>query len=515
MSAIIRPLFHNSIADSIYENVQNRTTNIYYYLGKILAWDTPATPETPTNTLEYENDVRQNMVSMKRIDISDVSFIVERNDWESGTVYNMFDDTVADLTNFYVLTEDFNIYKCIYNNEGGQSTTQPTGTDTAYLETADGYVWKFMGFIPLSLRNKFLTSAYMPVTKSIKNSYYSNGEIESVTILNGGENYDSEAIITVTGDGTGADLEPVITAGEITGVTINDAGEGYTNATITVTVGPGDPGTGANITANLSSGDLNTQQANVELVATDGALSWILITNAGTGYGASSTVTITGDGTGAAASITVNVDGEVTGIEITNYGSGYSYADVTINDSGEDGSGFTARAIVSPQNGHGFDAIKELKADILCFYTSFEDELNQSMNVDNEFRQVGLIQNPEQYGNTYRYTGQNGSACFKLAVSAGGITSANFPDDATLTNDTTEETYRIVATEDSAILVQTISGAAPVTGTYSYDGTSATVTGITNPDINKFSGQIMYIDNRTAFIPTEEQFVIFRSFFQL
>lgn len=538
MTAIIRPLFHNSIAESVYESIQNRTSNYYYYLGKILSWDDDTAPEDPIDNIHYENDVRRSMISVKRIDISDVAFIVERRNWTSGTVYDMYDDvidednpapsgatSIRDAT-YYVLTEDFNIYKCIFNNDGGQSTTTPTGTDTSYIETADGYVWKFMGFIPLSLRNKFLTSGFMPITKAIKNQYYSDGQIESVTILNGGSDYDPDnTYITISGDGEDADMDPVIENGEITGIIINDSGYGYTTATITVTVGAGDPGEGANIVANLSAGDLDTQQANVELLATDGSLSWIVMENIGSGYTEGSiTVTLEGDGTGAAVTPQINVNGEVTGLEITNYGSGYSYLNITITDN-QGGEGAVARAIISPQGGHGYDTIRELHSDILCFYTSFEDELNQGVNVDNEFRQVGILQNPRQYGNTQRFVGALGSTCFRLDTQVSLNLPSTIPDDAIITRTSDDATFRVVATEDDAggavsgsILVIPISGEDPSTGgTFTYNNNEWVVQSadVTDATINNFSGQLMYIDNRTAFIPTEEQFVIFRSFFRL
>jgi hypothetical protein len=52
-------------------------------------------------------------------------------------------------TNFYVRSPtDFNIYKCIYNGGGAQSTMMPSGTAASQFATADGYIWKFMGTMP-------------------------------------------------------------------------------------------------------------------------------------------------------------------------------------------------------------------------------------------------------------------------------------------------------------------------------------------------------------------------------
>jgi len=65
----------------------------------------------------------------------------------------------------------------------------------------------------------------------------------------------------------------------------------------------------------------------------------------GSKYTAQPTVTITGDGTGATATALVSTTGRVTGITITNYGTGYTFANVTISGGG--GNGATAVTTVS------------------------------------------------------------------------------------------------------------------------------------------------------------------------
>jgi FtsP/CotA-like multicopper oxidase with cupredoxin domain len=59
------------------------------------------------------------------------------------------------------------------------------------------------------------------------------------------------------------------------------------------------------------------------------------------------TVNITGDGTGAMATAAVGANGAVTGITITNPGSGYTYANVTITDTAGTNTSATATATVS------------------------------------------------------------------------------------------------------------------------------------------------------------------------
>ena len=517
MSAIIRPNLHHTMAESIYEKIQNKSAIYYYYLGKTLTWDDDATPPVPLNNNSYEYDARNNFITLKQVTLNDVAFITRRINWTSGTVYDMYEDTYAnddplEQRDFYVLTEDFNVYKCIWNNDGGQSTVAPSGTDTDYFETSDGYVWKFMFFLPLALRNKFLTAGLMPVPKQVKNQYYSAGEIVDYTIVHGGADYViGEAYGNVTGDGQDADIDIVVENGTITGLVINDGGTGYTNAEYTVARGNALEGDGADITLILSSpGDLDSLQANVELLTVDRDISYIVVESSTTGFTSAPAVTITGDGSGATATSTIDANGTVTGITLTNRGSGYSYATVTI--TAEDESTATARAIISPIGGHGSNAPRELHADTLSFYASFEDEENQGMNINNDFRQFGIIKDIEKYGQVEVYNSGLGSAAFLLE---GTLTGASYALDSDIHTSGNAKTLRVIAAEDNKLLVQSVDGSLPAVSDVYYntdDSANFTVTTVTNPNVNKFSGEVLFIDNRSAFTPSDEQLVVFRTF---
>ena len=67
-------------------------------------------------------------------------------------------------SNFYVLTDQNNVYKCLYNNKGGQSTVKIYGFSGNC--TSDGYTWKYMYTISLGLANKFLTASHVQTLTS-------------------------------------------------------------------------------------------------------------------------------------------------------------------------------------------------------------------------------------------------------------------------------------------------------------------------------------------------------------
>jgi len=62
-------------------------------------------------------------------------------------------------------------------------------------------------------------------------------------------------------------------------------------------------------------------------------------------------------------------------------------------------------------------------------------------------------------------------------------------------------------------LVQSLENAIPTVGEVMIDseGNQFTVGGVTNPTIDKYSGDILFIDNKQAFTPTEDQTVTLRT----
>lgn len=251
---VFKPQFKKTIIDAIYQEVTSGTATYYHWLGKENAWtdflspfissNTIDAPGAPSNNFRYDLHVRRDILTTKKIKPSDVSYVVRRIDWVSNTVYDDYDDayepgneassgaTSLEEANFYVLTSEFNVYKCIWNNYGAKSTQMPTGTTTSIFSTADGYKWKFMYSIPVSLRNRFLTAEYMPVSNALKAAYYSNGELYNISIQNGGTGYNpATTTAIVTGDGYKANNPYLLQY-----VVVDFGGEGYTSTpTVTVT----------------------------------------------------------------------------------------------------------------------------------------------------------------------------------------------------------------------------------------------------------------------------------------
>jgi hypothetical protein len=155
---------HNFIGD-----VSSNDKLHYVFLGKHTPWEDDNNPPTANlSVVETELSLYNDILFGKHITGTDVCVSIKRHDWTANTVYAMYDDIDSDLLdkNFYVLTNDNNVYKCIYNNDGRPSTVEPVTMSTSIFELPDGYKWKYMFTLDAQTRDKFITDDYIPVANN-------------------------------------------------------------------------------------------------------------------------------------------------------------------------------------------------------------------------------------------------------------------------------------------------------------------------------------------------------------
>ena len=166
------------------------STNIYMTIGKSIPWSFPQdknlgvsnsdfsdlNPPLPLDHLQSEYDLWRNMISAKRVLSSDVSHVIPRIDWSPNVVYKQYSDKDGVLFNqnttqsFYVMTDDFHVFKCLFNNYGTLSTVKPDRLETdGSFATSDGYVWKYMYTVGSADAFKFMTPNYIPVKRILQN----------------------------------------------------------------------------------------------------------------------------------------------------------------------------------------------------------------------------------------------------------------------------------------------------------------------------------------------------------
>lgn len=423
MPSIVTSKFRIHNAEQFKEAFDETSNTImYFFIGRNQSYADDNSPPTPVNsTANVEYTPWREMIGSKRVQASDVSHVIPRYDWTSGTVYDQYDDQDTNLIesdDFYVMTDDYNVYKCLFNNDGGSSTTKPTGTSTSNFATADGYIWKYMYTISTSNALKFLTSDYMPVQTLIS--------------------------------------------------------------------------------------DDGTNQWDVQAAATDGAIEIIKVTNGGSGYfSGNTTVTITGDGTGATANVTTDAEpGEITKITITNAGSGYTSATVSISG---DGSSATATPIISPKGGHGANAIEELGGKYVLLNVRLDGSESNTITTDNDFRQVGLIRDPYEYGTTDRALSTNYRQTYRYTL--GGVSGTFTQDESVSDGSNTALVVEYDATNSYLFTLKplTLDFANAATLTGSSSNATATIIAIDTPGLDPYSGDLIYIENRVPISRSEDQ----------
>jgi hypothetical protein len=454
--------------------------------------------------------------------------MIPRINWVSGTVYDQYDDKYGELDPngdaytsnsgalslkdalFYVLTADDHVYKCISNNANAPSTVKPSGTSISSIELEDGYIWKFMFKVEASDKTKFLTPEYIPVRKIAGSGdpvFDVNGRIDNITITNTGSSYETAPIVIINGDGRGAVATASVSgAGVLTNISLTNRGEGYSFAYITFS---GGGGSGAAASVSLGATESGTVQEDVENAAIPGTIDRLEIVSSGIDYvDGDAAVTIVGDGSGAEAILDIDPDdGSITSVTITNRGTGYTFAEVTI--SSVEGAGAEIVAVISPKSGHGANPQKELFATNVGFSVNLTNE-SADLFLNNDFRQIGVVKNPLKYVNTTNFQDSTGTCCFVAVTSS--PSSYNMDDIITTdsggrfivvqkvdaNNDGTTESIYLLP------IIPIITSSSILTNT-TQSISGLTINSLTPPEVNNKTGEITYLDNREFIVRQEDQ----------
>ena len=474
MAAIITEKFRTHNAKQFIEDFSESGQSNYIFIGRSHAWTDDTSPPAPANSQSEEIGAYEDMIALKKVSSTDISHGLVRYDWTSGTKYDEYRDNysssnttnVTGVSNFfdgrgYVITDEFKVYKCLKTGMSGgstvASTVKPTSVDTANPQvTGDGYMWKFMYSVVASDVIKFVTNDFIPV-KSIG------------------------AKSAVAGSGTNGGF----------GSTATDDG---------------------------------SAQWDVENAAVDGAIYHYVVTAAGSGYSNGSTgsftvdVAVEGDGSGAVATLTF-ASGSLSSVafkDTSSYGSGYKRASFpTLNSaiSGiSAGSGATIHPVISPINGHGADPIEELGGNYAIVNSRLEfGEGSGDFPTDNDFRRIGLIKNPVQSSDGTISSASSMTATNQLTVAdASSISVDDLLTDAASESATTAK-VRVVSKTGNVLKTLPVvnSGGEYVAfansdevfrngaGTKSTDVTGSGVS-TSHPEMTRFTGQILYVENRGA-----------------
>ena len=500
MSAIVTDQFRILNASNFVDSIESNSYYITLGLanpvaagyGRTSDWNT--NPPSPTDNLSYAAHTGDTILFGKKITSANVRRIVRRIDWTAGTKYEIYRDDYsvqnrAPITNaarlydanYYVMNEDYRVYICIENGSDGSnpkgnvSQDQPTFTDlepSRAGDSGDGYIWKYLFTISPSDIIKFDSTDYITVPNNWNTS--SDAQIRAMR---------------ESGDST-------VNENQIKTVYIDDAGGNYAN-------------------------------------------------------GLGQEMNIIGDGEGGKVRVDVE-GGKITNTVVVSGGKNYSYALVDLGSINSNSTGTPAHLIpiIPPSRGHGHDIYRELGTDRVLVYARFDDS-TKDFPVDTSFAQVSIVKNPTAVGtsNTFTDNNFNGLSAFKFntitgtpkvgekieqtvqngtAKAFGYVASFDtetkvlkyFTDRSLFYNQTTKDQQdytgistngRPYAFESSSNLIsgQTSSFTGAIDTAFAGIATNPTgvkqinlgvsfTAGMAVPEINKGSGEVIYLDNRAS-----------------
>ena len=507
MAAIITDQIRILNAKNFVDGVRSSSNSYYSFIGlpnpTDIQSDWDSNPPSPKDNFNEENKYWDTMIALKKITSSDIRQVVVRRLWSSGTTYDMYRHDysrsntakISGATNlysasYYVLNSDYRVYACLQNGtdpdnpNGRPSLDEPTFTDLeprSAGSSGDGYIWKYLYTIKPSDIVKFESTDFIPV--------------------------------------------------------------------------PQDWAT-------------NSDNASVRDNAVDGSIKIATITNRGVNIGPIggtqyTRVPIKGDGIGAECTITTNNDRKVESIVISNQGSGYTYGTVDLVAGGVP-TGTTRptfNVIISPKGGHGADIYRELGAYNVLMYSRIENDIsNPDFITGNQIARVGVVENPQKTDSSLLVS-DKASAVYALKLTGAGYSSATFTADSFVTQTiATGSTAagRVVSYnqttgvlkywQDRTLAGFTTAGIGITNPTYGYElkeftstpasGGSLTIvpssgsnlaidtsftgistvinnrtyylgqefsSGLANPEVKKYSGSIIYVDNRPSITRSSNQ----------
>lgn len=454
--------------------------NLYSFLGKSgpdNAWTPdPDEPLIPNITDVESTDILNKMVSLRKITKENMRFGIKRNNWSASPnrIYSQYDPNKDPYANegdnvytnpFYCVTDDYKIYKCINNKNGSLSLVKPYGNSTELINLADGYVWKYMGEVNSLDIDNFVTTEFIPVEFKSYNDIMDssgsstrqwlvqqaakNGQISTFEIMGTVGDLIANPVVIIYKDKNASVKEEIPAASAfvpenyhgavLEQVLVGNPGENYTKDCVAIIREDLVPGSGAYINDSTSS-DPN------KIIIVNGVITEIRLPTNGTGNGYNAVkIIIVGDGNGATATGSI-AGGSISVINVTNGGTGYTWARAYIIPctSTNSGGGAVAYAVMSPRNGHGHNLAKELGSNALIFNikTSNTSVPNDYylFGTGSEFRQLGILSDSRELSgnvlaNAMNYIGpghpkytDNASPLTKISPSYGEIIYlSNFP----------------------------------------------------------------------------------------
>ena len=489
MATLVSKKFNVHTAQQFKEGFdESDPSQMYLFYSRIDEWNVESSPPALEDTIFSDRDIWRGMTAVKKVSNNNVTMSATKYLWTTNTVYTEYDDTNPNLatSNFYVITSNNEVYKCLFNSNSAPSTVIPTGRSTSVITTSDGYKWKFMYDISQADFNRFGGVNHIPVKTLTSNDGSAQWAVQQAA-ANG-----SVPIYEVTSGGSGYLEDKGIISGvsSTTQLTIANTASGtdnvYNGSTIFISSG-------------LGAGQIRIvtgYNATTKLLTVNSAFT--VSPNTSSTYHIGPRINIDGDGNGASAYANVQ-SGAITKITSINDGSSYSRARVIITANPSFGSGATAVAYLPDVGGHGADPVNELFARSVTMNVEVDGSEGGFFAANNQFRIYGIIKDPKLRSTGGVATNLRHDQTLRLTLSS---VTGTFTQDEFVRGDTSGAKGRVVyfantnATGTNGVLhlsypVGYFSTSEGVTANNS--GITGTVDSITLPDLVPFSGRMIYM----------------------
>ena len=461
MAAIVTKDFRHNNALQFYESFSETAKTTYYlFVGRPQAWSsttgggTDAAPPTPLDNMDDPLAYYRDMLAAKLLTTTDRVYAIPRHNWTTGTVYDMYRSDYGATVN-----------SAVVQTQAGGIDMWATGTQMYVVNSANN-VYKCMnnngGAASTVEPTGTSTSEFTTSPDNITWKYMYTLSTTQIT------NFMTTDFMAVE---TNATVAAAATPGAVTQYVIANAGAGYTNNTYDAEVLRGD-GTGATFTVVVSSG-------------------------------AVSSVTAVAVGGGATSA------------------SQYTFADCNIDAISGIGTPSTSAIIVpviSPPGGTGSNAVEELGGFYIMTNTTIAGTAGSGdFVVDQDFRRIAVVKDPYNYGTTTISTADTMNA-LKSVTFAASPTPGTFVNDEVITGGTSGAKGLVVDWESSTRVLKYIqtqwtgidankdikafAASEVITGAGSATGT---VSAVNNPEIEYYSGQVIYVENRAPITRASDQ----------
>ena len=466
-------------------------------------------------------------------------------------VYNASDGSV-----FKCLDNNNNGPSTVPPTEPSSVTSYPLA-----FELADGYKWKYMYSIPTLESEKFLMSNYIPVrtltdtevsvlSAATSGPWYElakvqegavAGTIDNFKINTPGSDYPGSegSVVTITGGGASDYVLTLSPSDAKFWDNIHANRFGNTNILLSNSV------TKLTATVSGSSGTF----AVTPIVTIPGTTGDIVSGVLGEyNYFIGPQIEIIGNGSDAIAYARITADistssGPISSLVVANSGSDYTYTTINIKSVENEiiadatgskilqGSGATVEAIVSPPGGHGSDPVKELSAYHVAISTELVDAgYNNTLIIGSQdYRQIGIIKDAKIHSSVGTYVANSASGYDQMVrivanTIVGGLAAWVPTLDEDVIGADSEATgkvvdYNHIGFTDNILrltyvrsnttggsfmtdeLIHPVNDAGVTDSTIALrvntGGVAGIGTGISGPDLEPYSGIILYNENRS------------------